>query len=280
MKKSLLKIFYPNKFIAIPLCLFSAILLIYVFSVHLEEYPIAYIAYLLSTYSLILFIIWFCKACKFSSDFIKETDIYKYYKKHSQFILKISLILSSIVNLVYGIFELVTGIIYVSWWFITFAVYYLFLWFMKMSLVKDIKNFGENIDKEYDKLKNTGIVLLLLNIVLIGMIILIITANQYFSYPGYLIYVIALYDFYLIITAVINVFRHINYKSPIITASKCISLTVAMISLVSLEVAMIYQFGDNDTNFKLIMTACTGFGVALINSVMSIMMIYKGNKKR
>lgn len=150
---------------------------------------------------------------------------------------------------------------------------------MKISLIINIKHFGENINREYKKLRNTGIVLFLLNIVLTGMIILIISKDMYFYYPGYLIYAIALYDFYLIITAIINVFKYKNNKSPIISASKCISLTVAMISILSLEVAMIYQFGNNDTNFKLIMTSCTGFGIGLINSIMSIIMIYKGSKK-
>lgn len=279
MKKILSKIFCPSKFIAIPLCILSTILLIYVFSAHLEEYPIAYVVYLLSAYSLILFIIWFCKACKFSSDFIKATKIYKSYKKHSQIIIKISLILSAIINLIYGIFKLITGIYYTSWWFITFAIYYLILWLMKILLIKDTNHFGDNINKEYRKLKNTGIILFLLNIVLTGMIILIIRKNEYFSYPGYLIYAIALYDFYLIITAINKVFKYKNNVSPIITASKCISLTVAMISILSLEVAMIYQFGNNDTNLKLIMTACTGFGIAFINSIMAIIMIYKGNRK-
>lgn len=80
MKKILYKIFYPNKFIAIPLCLFSTVLLIYVFSVHLEDQFISYIAYLLSAYSLVLFLIWFCKACKFSGEFIKKQESINYMK--------------------------------------------------------------------------------------------------------------------------------------------------------------------------------------------------------
>lgn len=279
MKKALLKIFYPNKFITLLLCIFSAGLLIFVFCAHLEENPISYIAYLLSSYSLILFIIWFYKACKFSSNYIKETKLYKFYRNHSHVIIKISLILSAIINLIYGIFKLVMGIYYTSWWFITFAIYYLILWFMKISLIKDTNHFGENINKEYKKLKNAGIVLLLLNVVLIGMIVLIITKDHYVLYSGYLIYAMALYDFYLIITAIINVVKHKNNASPAISASKCISLTVAMISILSLELAMIYQFGNDDVNFKLIMTSCTVLGITLINSIMAIIMIYKGSKR-
>lgn len=279
VKKVLQKILNPNKFIGIPLCICSIILLVVVFSLHLEESVIAYISYLLSAYSLIIFMIWFCKACKFSSDFIKETDIYKNYEKYRYSILKITLILSSIINFIYGIFKLVTGIYYKSWWFITFATYYLILWSMKASLVKNTEHFGENINKEYKKLKNTGIILLFLNIILTGMVVLILKKGQYFSYPGYLIYIVALYDFYLTITAFINVFKHISYKSPAVSASKCISLTVAMISMLSLEVAMIYQFGNDDMNFKKVMISCTGFGIILINTGMAILMIDKGNKK-
>lgn len=180
MKKVLFKLFYPNKFLAIPLCLFSAILLIYVFAAHLEGSFISYVSYLLSTYSLVLFIIWFCKACRFSNRFIKETKLYKSYKNHAHFVLKTTLILSSIIHLFYGVFKLITGLYYQSFWFITFAVYYLILCFMKMSLIKDTKYFGENRNKEYRKLKNTGIVLFLLNIVLSGMIILIIRKDNIF----------------------------------------------------------------------------------------------------
>lgn len=107
------------------------------------------------------------------------------------------------------------------------------------------------------------------------MIILIIKQNQIITYPGYLIYIVAMYDFYLIISALVNVFKYRKKNSPILISSKCINLTVAMISL---EVAMIYQFGSNDSNFKLVMTSCTGFGVAIINSFMAIYMILKSYK--
>ena len=68
-------------------------------------------------------------------------------------------------------------------------------------------------------------------------------------------------------------------KSKLVEANKFISLTVAMISMISLEVAMIYQFGSNDSDFKLVMTMVTGFVVAIVNSFMAIYMIVKANKK-
>ena len=52
------------------------------------------------------------------------------------------------------------------------------------------------------------------------------------------------------------------------------------ISIISLEVAMIYQFGDNDITFRNTMIGITGFAVALINSTMAIYMIIKSKRKK
>ena len=280
MKEILKNIFIPNKIIGFILFNVSFGLLIYVFSFHLEDTALAYISYLLSTYALIIFCIWFWKVCKFSNDFIKKTKLYNLYKKYELKLTKIFLALSLLLHFIYGIFKLSTGIYYMSWWFITFAVYYLILFIMKLSIVKDIKNeVGKNLKEEYKKLKSTGITLLLLNLILSGMVILIIKQNQEITYAGFIIYIVAMYDFYLIISAIIDVIKYRKNHSPLLASSKCINLTVAMISMISLEVAMVSQFGTNDSEFKMIMTSIMGFVVCLINTSMSLYMIIRANKK-
>lgn len=280
MKDIIKKVLLPNKFIGFILFNLGFGLLLYVFSCHLEETLIAYISYCLSAYALTIFCMWFYKVCKFGNDFIKTSKLYKIYKGNFLAVTKVSLYFSLAMNLIYGIFELVTGIYYKSWWFITIAIYYLLLCIMKTSLVKNIKNnTSVTLKKEYKKLKSTGIILLFLNLLLIGIITLILAQNRIINYNGVLIYIVALYDFYLIISAILNVIKYRKNHSPILIASKCINLTVAMISMISLEVAMVYQFGDNDSNFKMIMTASMGFAICLINSFMAIYMIIKANNK-
>lgn len=280
MKKIIKKIFYPNTLIGFLICLISAILLIYVFSVHLEDTLLAYLAYLLSTYALIIFCIWFFKACQFSNNFMKKTKHYKWVQQNHSRISKLLLIVSSMINLGFGLLKCFLGIYYQSAWFITLGAYYLLLWLMKLSLMKSVnKNgFGKNLIKEYQKLKQVGIILLLLDIVLAGMIILIIHQKEAIAYPGYLIYIVALYDFYLVIAGIVNAIKYKNIKSPALSASKFINLTAAMISMISLEVAMISQFGDGDTVFRTTMVAISGFGVTIINSVMAIYMVGKSQK--
>ena len=186
--------------------------------------------------------------------------------------MKYKVLIISIGNFFFGLFELISGLYFKSWWFITLAIYYLILCLMRFSFLKSI-----NQDNKYKKLRATGLVLLFLNFVLIGMIILIIEQDRSFIYANYLIYVVALYDFYLIINSIIHVFKTKNNKNPLIIAHKFLNLTVAMISILSLEVAMIYQFGNNDSHFKLLMTSYTGFAIAIINTWMSIILIKKAN---
>lgn len=74
------KFFNPNKIFGFIIFNLSFILLIYVFVRHLEDTPLAYITYLLSTYALIIFIVWFCKVCKFSNNFLKIQNYINYIK--------------------------------------------------------------------------------------------------------------------------------------------------------------------------------------------------------
>lgn len=221
-----------------------------------------------------IFCIWFYKVCKFGNTSFKNSKIYRLYQQNFLATTKVSMIFSIIFHFIYGIFKLGVGTYYKSWWFMTFAIYYLLLCFMKLSLIKN----NNDRKKEYQKLKQTGLILLFLNLILIGIIMLIIKKDQVIHYNGFLIYLVAMYDFYLIIRALINVIKYRKNHNPMISASKYINLTVAMISLVSLEVAMVYQFGNNDSSFKLMMTSCMGFAICFINSFMAIYMILNANK--
>ena len=68
-------------------------------------------------------------------------------------------------------------------------------------------------------------------------------------------------------------------KSPILSAAKAINLVAAMVSILSLETAMLAQFGgDDDPLFRQVMTGATGGGVCTIVIGMAIYMIWRANK--
>lgn len=279
MKKIVNKFLYPNKLLVFLLFNFSVVSLIYIFLNDYNTHILAYIIYPISAYTLVFFSLWFYKLGKKIYLKITKNKIYRTYKDNLNIQIKVNLCFSVIINTLYGLLKLVTGIYYKSAWFTSFAIYYLLLSSMRFLILKDVRKNSINISKEFKKFRICGFILLFMNFILSGIIILIIEHNHTFEYPGYLIYLIAFYDFYLIINAFIKVVKLLKNNSPLVIASKCINLTVAMISIISLETAMLTQFGSSDNlYFNTVIIACTGFGVCLINSLMSIIMIRYSNK--
>ena len=119
-----------------------------------------------------------------------------------------------------------------------------------------------------------------MNVTLMGIVTLVVHQNSGFEYPGVLIYIMAMYAFYATITAVWNVIKFRKYGSPILSAAKVINLTAAMVSMLSLETAMLTQFGAaNDPLFRQIMTACTGAGISIIVLGMAGFMLVRSTKQ-
>lgn len=133
---------------------------------------------------------------------------------------------------------------------------------------------------EIHRYRLCGLMLLIMNQALAGIVIFMVHQNKGFDYPGLLIYAMALYSFYSVITAVIKLVKFRKHGSPILSAAKAINLVAAMVSILSLETAMLAQFGGNDDPlFRKAMTGATGGSVCTIVIGMAIFMIWKSTKQ-
>ncbi len=142
------------------------------------------------------------------------------------------------------------------------------------------KPVGQEYVSELKRYRLVGYILLVLNLALGIVVTLVVQQNRGFEYGGYLIYVMAIYAFYTMISSVINVVKYRRYNSPVLSAAKAVNLTAALVSMLSLETAMISQFGAaEDPMFRLIMTAVTGFAICAFVLGMAVFMIIKATKK-
>ena len=94
-----------------------------------------------------------------------------------------------------------------------------------------------------------------------GMIVLMVLTDSGYSYPGYVIYLSAMYTFYTIILAIVNLVIFRKLGSPILSAAKVLNFVAALMSLPGLQTAMISQFSTEGENFRRLMNAITGGGV-------------------
>lgn len=137
-----------------------------------------------------------------------------------------------------------------------------------------------NMESELKRYRLCGIMLLIMNQALAGIMIFIVQQNMRFDYPGALIYVIAAYSFYSIITAVVNLVKFRKHGSPLLSAVKVINLVSAMVSIMTLETAVFARFdSEDDVDFQHIMTSITGGVVCVIVIVMAAFMIWMSSRQ-
>jgi len=183
-----------------------------------------------------------------------------------------------IINAAYIALKLVTGIYYRSEWLIAFAFYYLLLTALRATLVHYVRRHkpAEDIAAEYRRSRFVGVMLLSMNLAL-GLIVERMVGHQEsHDYPGALIYAMAAYAFYAVILSIVQVIRFRKQGSPVIEAVKIVNLTAAMVSMLSLEAAMIARFGDPaEPLFRAKMIGITGFASCLAVVLLSALMIIR-----
>lgn len=273
MKSKIYKFFNLSFGLVLLLSLICGYLLYYVLVNNINIF-FSYVIYGFSTYALIVLVIGLVKIFKGVKTRVVNNRLYKKYINDKNVRNKLSLILSFIVNLSYGIFKLLVGVFYNSWWFIVFGVYYLLLFGIRFLLfILDKKNVNDG-----NVFKYVGIFLIILNLVLGIIVMLSVRYDYYISYSWYLIYLVALYDFYMIINAIVQVCKNRKNKDKFVICSKYVSLASMLITMLSLEISMVNIFDQGVNNFKPVMTCLTGLGICLFNIFMAIVLIRKGER--
>lgn len=187
-----------------------------------------------------------------------------------------SLCLSLAVGGGYAAVNLVGGIAGRSLWLWTLAFYYLLLTGLRVLL---LRGYGqESIGKRWKSYRRCALLMLALTLALFGFFCLTIYSGHVIAYPRYVIYAVALYTFYAVIRSIRDLAAARRYDDPIFAANKALNLAAAVISVYSLQSAMISEFGDGGS-FREIMGKCVGGAAFLILLAISLIMTVRGTKQ-
>lgn len=271
------RILHPKKWVLSAISLVSYTTLILIFVYGKTESVLAYPIYCMSAYSLVAFGVAVPNVIRKTAQHLQKSRLMRWvlsskiadrYISDVAFRGNISIYQGMTVNFLYMIFRAITGMYYASVWSISIAVYYLILGVIRAYLVICYKH-RYNKDESICY-RNTAWSLFLLNIPMGGMIILMIKTNSGFSYPGYAIYLSALYTFYILIIAVRNVVKFRKVGSLILSAAKVLNFIAAMMSILGLQTAMISQFSANGEDYRKMMNTITGgfvYGIVLVIAI-------------
>ena len=247
------------------------------------ESIIAYISYVLAAYTLTVWCFKIPYLINFFKIFKNENKYARRWQDDTRLRVNMSLYGSLAWNALYGILQLWLGFYHHTFWFYSLGAYYICLGVMRFFLALHTTRFapGEKKQTELKKYRACGIVFLVMNLALALIIFFMVYWNRTFEHHMITAIAMAAYTFTALTTAIVNVIKYRKYNSPVFSASKAISLTAALVSMLTLESTMLTSFGDGTmmATTQKWMLGATGGVVSLLIVATAIYMIVVGTKK-
>lgn len=283
-KEMLWKLLFPKTVIIFFLVNISTVLLLYAFLG--EDCPdaVAYISYGLSAYALTV-------VCARMPGIIKKAQRRVYANRYAnkylterELRIRISLYGGLVLNICFAIFKVVMGVLYQSKWLFAMAGYNTILSVMRFILVyRDQANRKEETEqirrlRGLHSYKVSGWMMLLLNIAISVIVAIVVFDEQTIAYPEFMIYAIAAYTFYCLTMSIINMVKYWNRSNPVFAAVKRIGMAKALVSIFTLQVAMLTQFGGSGGIDSRIFNGATGLAVCVMITTMAVLMLVDAKK--
>lgn len=191
-----------------------------------------------------------------------------------------------ILNIAFTVFNGFIGIRSRSAWYVTLAVFNGFLSLMRFAAIRyEWRGSGRQrtkklVAEEIAVYRFCGILLIIMTIALAGAVVLLVHSEGGKTYPGYTIFLVAMYTFYKIIAAVIHVIKARKMRSPLLMAIRSIGYVNACVSLLFLQTAMFASFGDGIVEMEVQMNGITGAAVCMMSLAVGIHCIISAAKMR
>lgn len=278
-KRVLWTLLFPKTVWVFLLVNISTFLLVYTFCSGQCPDAVAYASYALSTYALVA-------VCARVPRIVKKIKNGLYRNRYTNKVLKerelrirLSLYGGLGVNICFAIFKVVMGAMFQSSWLYAMAGYNVVLSVMRFILVHRDQTTMKMEDDYVIRKRGLhsyqvcGWLMLVLNIAISVIVTMVVLKDQTIVYPGFMIYAIAAFAFYCLTMGIINMVKYWHRKNPIFSAVKRIGMAKALVSIFTLQVAMLTQFGTGDYLMNRLFNAITGFSVCTIITVMAIFML-------
>ena len=192
---------------------------------------------------------------------------------------KISLHFSLVFNLIYAAFKLISGVYYASFWYGADAIFYIVLSIARFLLIRHVRKNKNDSAAAFKQYRICGILIFGLNAAFVSAVYQIVNhQSKGYSYPGSLIYVVAIYTFYLITISVINMVKYHKQNNPVYSAQKALSLTKALVAMFALQTSMFASFGADET-LERVMNIASGGVICFTIFAIAVMIIIRANQE-
>lgn len=249
-----------------------------------QDTPVAYLSYAVSAYALVAV----CASVAAARPLerlraaLPANPLVDRIVSDADFRTRLSFSASSVLRVVWAAFNAIMGVTLQSAWYVTLAVYYLFLSIMRGSLVRHLRGGeGEAVARgEAVTQRTVGIMLVVTTVALVGMTVLLNSHEGGFAYGGYLIYAMAAWTFYALISCVARFVRVWRKGAGLFHSSAyAMRLAEALVSMFALEVAMLAAFSTSEQEtFNMVTINVTGAVILVILALTGVGLIRRASR--
>ena len=216
----------------------------------------------------------------FLETFIKKPlrRFYKSYQDDPWLRAATSTKMSAVINLFFVFYQAYNAYQRQSLWFAALSVYYAWLTFMRVNIVTYMQTMAADGREELRRYRSCGYWLLLLTTVVM---ILGVVSNRLGYRPSYttpMLVFSTLFAIYNVTASIINLHKWRKLEDPLISASKALSLSCALVSVYSLQTAAIGRLAaTSDARFINFLTYATPTVIFLVIASISMFIILRVN---
>lgn len=274
--KSIIKtLLFPPTAIILTLLPFSALFLIYML-INGNGGAFSICSYILAFYVLLTVSLRVPNIISTVRSLREKNKYVERYLSDAELRVRISLYASLAINIAYSVLQVGLGLRHSSLWYYSLGAYYVILALMRFFLVRYDRSHNYNKEKSKKLCLMIGILMLVMTLALTVIIFHMLSLGVIIEHHEITAIAMAAYTFCALTFALKEALSK-KKRSLVFTVSKSISLTSALVSMITLENTMITAFGKGDASFLKIMIAFTGIAVCTLVVIIALNIIRIAN---
>ena len=195
-------------------------------------------------------------------------DFQKTWKSDYYFSTVFSSAISTLISIVFALYNGALGIVYQSWWHGLICVYYLLLATIRAILI------GTRKKKKKTIRMITYLLLLVMDVSLIGPIYVMVSGERSYTYGLIPAIAMAAYTTYRITISIVHFRKSRKKDKSLLFELRMINMTDALVAVLSLQNALIIANGGMNEEMRTL-TAWTSGGIYLVIVLITIMSFIK-----
>ena len=271
------KIFPSPVVLLLPMAAGCGAGLVWVFLKGLEQWIPAYLLYVLSAYVLTALCVKLPAALRDGREWFDRHPKITALLKNEELKFKLELYFEQLLNFAYGIFKIVSGVIYGSAWIGCDGIYNMAQALIQLFQILRRRNPG-TLERQWKSYRFCGVLILLMHLTLTGIVFQMVNWNRAEDQGQIMIIATALFAFYKFISSFVELARDRRHTRPVDSSVRMLELSQAIFAIFSLQASMFHVFGTGEA-WEHWMNLGTGCAVCLLIMSMGIYMIRRGNRE-